>query len=351
MPAIESARSARWPDLAWAAFAAVNIAAMVRWQDWQTVPFHFVWVSLTILYGFRAWRRGSTAAVLVVVSLTTGYALLRRVQVTGEGLDELTEVPLMAAMFVAMMWHAHRRDVALDVAERSTEREREFVRDASHLLRTPITIARGHAELVAAGVDGQDRRDMDVVVGELARLSRISNRLLVLAAADHPGFASVRPVCVPALIEATVERWAAAAPRRFVADSQLTGTLAVDEERLVCALDALIENAVKATEPDDIVILRATTNGDGLAELEVVDHGAGIHPDALPRIFDRFAREPHRDGGTGLGLPIVKAITEAHGGSTAVTSIFGEGTSVRLRLPGYVEAAAAGAPPRTAIIA
>jgi signal transduction histidine kinase len=332
MPDIGSRISRRWPDLAWGAFAAVNLAVMVHWHEWQTVPFHFVWVSLTLLYGFRAWRRGSTAIVLAVVFVTTGYALLRTVQITGEGLDELTEVPLMLAMFLAMMWHADRRDVALEQARRSAEREHEFIRDASHLLRTPITIARGHAELVAATADGQARQDADVVVGELNRLSRISDRLLVLAAADHPQFTSRRPLCLRSLLEATVRRWAAAAPREFVADIDVTGTLEADEERLVCALDALIENAVKATAPGDRIVVRARADGDD-AVLEVVDHGTGITAEALPRVFDRFARQPHHNGGTGLGLPIVKAIAEAHGGSVTVSSAEGDGTSAALRLP------------------
>ena len=342
MPDTRSRIARRWPDLAWGAFAAVNLAVMVRWHDWQTVPFHFVWVSLTVLYGFRAWRRGSTAAVLAVVTVTTGYALLRTVQITGDGLDELTEVPLMLAMFLAMMWHADRRDVALEQARRSAEREREFIRDASHLLRTPITIARGHAELLLAGAGGQAREDADVVVGELNRLSRISDRLLMLAAADHPQFTSVRAVCLRSLLDATVQRWAAAAQRNFVPDAELTGTLQADEERLVCALDAVIENAVKATEPGDTIIVRASADG-AAAVLEVVDFGAGIDEDALPRIFDRFARQPHRNGGTGLGLAIVRAIADAHGGSVTVKSTAGAGTSVSLRLPGYSEPSAAGA--------
>jgi two-component system OmpR family sensor kinase len=336
-----------WPDLAWGVFAAANLAVMVRWHDWQTVPFHFVWVSLTLLYGFRAWRRGSTVAVLAVVTVTTGYALIRTVQVTGEGLDEITEVPLMLAMFLAMMWHADRRDVALDQARRSAEREREFIRDASHLLRTPITIARGHAELVAASAGGQMRRDADVVIGELGRLSRISDRLLMLVAADHPQFSSVRELCPRALVEATVQRWAAAAPREFVADVALAGTLPADEERLVCALDAVIENAVKATRPGDRVVVRGRASA-GAAVFEVIDHGVGIPEEALPRVFERFVRRPHEAGGTGLGLPIVKAIVEAHGGSVSVASSPADGTALRLRLPGFRETAAAAAPARLA---
>jgi signal transduction histidine kinase len=345
MPGTASRLTDRRLDLAWAAFAALNIAVMVRWHEWQTVPFHFVWVSLTILYGFRAWRRRSTALVLTAVTITTGYALLRRVAITGDGLDELTEVPLMLAMFVAMMWHAHRRDVALAQAQRAADREREFIRDASHILRTPVTIARGHAELLAMGARGQARSDADVVVGELARLSRISDRLLMLVSADHPEFTNLRPVSPRALIEATVRRWAAVVPRAFRVEIELAGTLAADEERLICALDAVIENAVKATRPGDTVIVRGRRCGEGVA-LEVIDHGAGIPVDALPRIFDRFARQPHPDGGTGLGLPIVKAIVESHGGEVTVTSAPDDGTCVRLRLPGYAEALPAdGEPP------
>src|SRR5439155_951690 len=109
-----------------------------------------------------------------------------------ERLDELTEVPLMAGMFVAMVWHARRRQAALQevsrLAEnehRMLERERDFLRDASHELRTPVTVARGHADLIReAASDDQIARDAEIVLDELARLSRISERLLLLARAD-----------------------------------------------------------------------------------------------------------------------------------------------------------------------
>ena len=87
MPGIRSLVAKRWPELAWAAFAAANVAVMLLLQSWQTVPFHFVWVSLTILYGFRVWRPRATAAVLVVVGVATGYALLRAALDSGHGID------------------------------------------------------------------------------------------------------------------------------------------------------------------------------------------------------------------------------------------------------------------------
>jgi signal transduction histidine kinase len=102
-------------------------------------------------------------------------------------------------------------------------------------------------------------------------------------------------------------------------------------------------DAVKATTAGDRVIVRARAHGDA-AVIEVADEGVGIPADALPRIFDRFSREPHRDGGTGLGLPIAHAIVEAHGGSIAVTTSLGRGTTVALRLPGYAERSVWGVP-------
>jgi two-component system OmpR family sensor kinase len=325
----------RLPEIAWGLFALANLAVMHELHHWATVPFHFIWVSLTILYGFRVWSMKATLLVLMCVCWATGLALYHIAEATHHGIDEMTEVPLMAAMFMAMVWHARRRESAMLETRAAAHREREFIRDASHLLRTPITVARGHAELLAVTTDDeQTKRDVDVVVGELARLSRISDRLLVLATADNPSFTSVREVCLPSLVTATVERWSAAADREWTCETAQEGTVRADEERLVAALDAVVENAVKHTKHGDRIVVRGRADGDG-AVLEVADGGAGIDPETLPRIFERFARSPHPNGGTGLGLPIVKAIVEAHGGAIDVASTPGEGTTVRMRLPGF----------------
>src|SRR5947209_379987 len=176
-----------WVEVAWAAFAAINFAAMPFTGEWETVPFHFVWVSLTIVYGFRVWRPWPTVGALSGVVVVSGVALIG---MSGRGqvaTAELTEVPLMGAMFVAMVWHARRRHAALEELRRVTERERDFVRDASHELRTPITIARGHAELIRAAAGGdQTPADVEIVLDELSRLERVAERLLLLAAVEHP---------------------------------------------------------------------------------------------------------------------------------------------------------------------
>src|SRR5581483_2388414 len=100
-------------ETGWAVFAAANLAAMVEWPSWETIPFHFVWISLTIVYGFRVWRPEGTALVLSAVIVTTGGSILSDAFAGSQLWGELFEVPLMSAMFLAMVWHARRRQVAM----------------------------------------------------------------------------------------------------------------------------------------------------------------------------------------------------------------------------------------------
>jgi signal transduction histidine kinase len=343
------------PEAMWALFAIANVEVMFMLDHWQTVPFHFIWVSLTILYGFRLWKPWPTALVLLVVMTTTGVALLHASVSHHHGFDELSEVPLMAAMFLAMVWHARRRQVAVDALARASEREREFARDASHELRTPITIARGHAELVREAVTGfEEERDVVVVLDELDRLAAITARLLAIAAAEQ-GHALVRqPVDVRRLVLQTLNRWSSAAPRDWGCLRRVSGTLDADAGRLTTALDALIENAVAATTDGDPITLNCSV-GDGTLFIEVRDGGRGIAPADLERVFERFARvvPPDADAaaGTGLGLAIVKAIAEAHGGSVSVTSEVGVGTAFVLALPGFSGSSSAPADDRVATTA
>ncbi|MDQ1686907.1 MAG: two-component system, OmpR family, sensor kinase [Frankiaceae bacterium] len=336
------------PEVMWALFAIANVEVMFMLDHWQTVPFHFIWVSLTILYGFRLWNPWPTAIVLVVVMATTLAALLHASISHHHGFDELSEVPLMAAMFLAMVWHARRRQVAVDALARLSEREREFARDASHELRTPITIARGHAELVRDAVVGFDEeRDVEVVLDELDRLAAITGRLLEIAAAEQAHALVRREVDVRRFVLQTLNRWSATAARDWGCDTRVSGTLHADAARLTTAIDALVENALAATREGDAITLNCRAEG-AMLHIEVRDGGRGIAPADLERVFERFARvvPPDADAaeGTGLGLAIVKAIAEAHGGAVAVTSEPGAGTAFVLSLPGFSGAAAAPAP-------
>jgi two-component system OmpR family sensor kinase len=329
-----------WPEIAWAWFVAANVAAMALLHAWETVPFHYIWVSLTVLYGFRVWSPKATGVVLVFICLLTGGALGKAVVGSTTGIDELTEVPLMASMFLAMVWHARRRQAALAEVERAHAREQAFLRDASHQIRTPITVARCHAELLHESTDPQTRDDAAVVLDELDRLQTMSAHLLTVAAAQDPGLLSRREsLDVGEHVREVVQRWSGFLPRTWRATVMAEGVVRADRERLLAALDALIENAVLATTDGDQITV-AVSAEDGYAALRVIDNGVGVPAPILDRIFEPFEtmRPPEHPGprGTGLGLAIVKAVAEGHGGSVEIASTPGEGTEVVIRIPGFV---------------
>jgi signal transduction histidine kinase len=347
-----------WLEAAWGLFAIANVLLIVSLEVGETIPFHLIWISLTLVYSYRLWSLGTTLVALLAVCITSGTALAWVVADAGAGLDETAEVPLMALMFLVIVWHVERRQAAVAEARRERElrmeSERNFVRDASHELRTPISVARGHAELIRANYSGeQAAEDARIVVSQLDRLSRIAERLLILAAADHPAFLTRTQVDLGPLILEATRRWTAVASRQWRVDVDVDGSLIGDEERLGHCLDALIENAVRFTGESDAISLAVRT-AHGHAVIEVSDTGDGIPEEELPRIFDRFSRvsgtRRGRDGGTGLGLAIVKAIAEAHGGSVTVQSEVDEGTSFELQLPGFSPHEGSGGKKRSSLL-
>ena len=330
----------RWLDLAWGVFAIANLAGMQLFPTWETVPFHFIWVSITILYGFRVWRSGPTVLVLVGVMATTGESIFLDYQRGAQPLDELTEVPLMAAMFAAMVWHARRRLAAMrqielvsDSNRRLIDRQREFIQDASHELRTPITVALGHAELMQNSAAGTLRDDAAVVVEELTRLRRLSDRLLLLATAEDPDFLSREPVEVEEILDDTMRRWSPI-PRRWRLGSIVDATVMGDRDRLALAIDALVENAVKHTSAEQLIEL-SSRRQSGMVAIAIADAGTGIATGDVERLFDRFTRAGTgaARSGSGLGLAIVKAIVWAHGGRVQARRRPGGGSVFELLLP------------------
>ena len=337
-------------DIAWAAFAGLNLAAMRLFPEWQTVPFLAIWVSLTVIYGFRLWRMQPTILTLAAVTLATGGIIGVQVLKGQQDADYLAEVPLIALMFLVMVLHGRRRLAAtqerLTAMEqvqqvsqenlRLLEQQRQFLVDASHELGTPITVALGHAELIEQTATDQGvAADARVVTGELARLRRLTNRLLLLASAGTPGFLHVAPVATDSLILGALERWGHV-PRHWRLGEAAEATVPGDADRLVVALDALLENAVAHTEPGDRIEVSVRLE-DAKAVIAVADSGCGIPSADLDHIFGRFTRaEPYRSrkaGGFGLGLPIVQAIAEAHHGSVRVHSASGQGATFEMVIP------------------
>jgi signal transduction histidine kinase len=313
-------------EAGWVLFAAANLAAMIVWPHWETVPFHFIWVSLTLVYGIRVWPGSATHLALALVALATAAVIADQARKGDPTWQEMFEVPLMSAMFLAIVWHARRRQAVLDAQQR-------FLNDASHDLRTPVTIARGHLELL--------RRDgtagVDVALSELTRIERLTERPLLLARAEQPTFFVGVEIDVEQFLEDLFVRWVEVAPRAWRLRNLAAGTLSADPEALRTALDALLENAVRHTGEGDAIEIAARSRGRTLA-LEIGDEGPGIPPGSIDHIFDRFARaDPSRSraqGGAGRGLAIVQAIAAAHRGRCAVRSS-PAGTTFALELPHF----------------
>jgi signal transduction histidine kinase len=327
-------------ELAWGAFCAACAVAMLAFPQWQTVPFHWIWITLTFVYGFRRWTTGQTVGVLGAVVAVTTLAMLRPGGLgNGENGAELSEIPLMTCVFLGMVWHVRRRQDAVDEQRRAAEREREFMREAAHTLRTPLTVAHGHAEFVLDGLapGSTAHHDATVLLDELRRLARISDQLLMLGTSDRADALLLTPTRLDRLARDVAARWSAASGRDIGVRAPEPVTALADEQRLRHALDALVENALHATEPTDSVVLAAGAC-DGRAFLEVADSGAGIDAPDMARIFSRFARgagAEHRPG-TGLGLTIVRAIAVAHRGDVSVESAPGHGSTFTMRLGAVV---------------
>jgi signal transduction histidine kinase len=335
-----------WIDLAWVVLWVLGLGGIVIFQRWESVPFHLIWITFALLYSFRVRSTGRTLWVLTAMCVTTFAAIGADVLRGTAAAEELTEVPLMAAMIWVMMWHGRRRlaaDAELIRVNQENERllvtQRRFLQDASHQLKTPITIALGHSELLARHLaDNQDQRDIHVVVGELTRLRTLSQRLLLIAASASPDFLRPEPLELDHFVAGVLLRWRPVAHRCWRLGRLDSITVLADAERLGLAVDALLENAVQHTQPDDLIRLSVEAPDDGsrLVSVIVQDTGTGMAAAELARIFDRFAtgsRPVAGHRGTGLGLSLVRAVAEGHGGEVRATSVPGLGSKFELVLP------------------
>jgi signal transduction histidine kinase len=330
-------------DIAWVIFVLLNLLAMRLVPAWQTVPFLIIWLSLMAVYGFRLWHLGSALLTVLTITLATGGLIGWQVLRGKQDADYLAEVPLLAMMFVVMVWHSRRRVAAMDQMKRVSEhnlvlldQQRQFLQDASHELGTPIAIALGHVELIEqVARDKEIAADARVAAAELLRIRRLTSRLLLLASTDSPDFLSLAPVDVEEILVEALHRWSHV-PRQWSLGTLPDGWVHADADRLTMALDALIENAVDHTKTTDQIELSARREDETIV-IAVTDTGPGIPAADIERIFGRFARidvgRNRTAGGFGLGLAIVKAIVEAHHGSVHVSSAVGRGATFELHLP------------------
>jgi len=245
--------------------------------------------------------------------------LTRRLDVHGR--DEIAE---LGRTFNAM----------LDRLEAAFASQKALVSDAGHELRTPITIVRGHLEPL--GDDPAEREEtVALVTDELDRMARFVDDLLLLAKAEQADFLRPGPLDLDVLTDELYAKAQALAERDWRLVGSGTVRLTADRQRLTQAVMQLAQNAVQHTGPSDRIALGSAVGG-GWARLWVADGGPGVAASEQARIFDRFHRSVdgrRRSDGAGLGLSIVRAIAEAHGGHVELDSREGHGATFTLIVP------------------
>ncbi|GGF48727.1 two-component sensor histidine kinase [Microbacterium sorbitolivorans] len=246
--------------------------------------------------------------------------------------DPRTEVGRVGAALDALLTNV---EDALGARQESEDRLRAFIADASHELRTPLASIRGYAQLALA--DGADpARSLDRIESEAERMGRLVDDLLLLARLDAGQELRHEPVDLALIaIESVDDAHAADPTREWLVEVDEAVEIVGDPGRIRQVVINLLGNARMHTPPGTRVTT-SVTHDDTHARITVADEGPGIAPDVLPRLFDRFARggsaRDRASGGAGLGLSIVSAIVQAHGGTVEVSSDTG-GASFTVALP------------------
>jgi len=222
---------------------------------------------------------------------------------------------------------------------------RDFVANVSHELKTPVTSIKGFVETLRDGAMREPEsaaRFLEIIGRQAERLSAIIDDLLSLSRLEQEGRGkeiALERVDVHDLLESSAQVCESKAavkgtPLRLTCEAGLKAR--VNAPLLEQALVNLIDNAIKHSDAGSPVTVEARRSGTELV-IDVIDHGCGIEPEHLPRLFERFYRvdraRSRSEGGTGLGLAIVKHITQAHRGTASVTSRPGEGSTFRMTLP------------------
>ncbi|HET6818640.1 MAG TPA: HAMP domain-containing sensor histidine kinase [Mycobacteriales bacterium] len=286
------------------------------------------------------------AAIALAAAVAGSYVMLRRLlgrvgritdtasDIAAGALDrrlhdpnDTDEVGRLAATF----------DVMADKLSAAMAAQRRLLSDVSHQLRTPLTVARGHLEVLER-TDAEDpaavRATVHLVVDEIDHMKALVEQLLMLGHALEPDFLSIEPVDLRSFCRDLVETTRVIAPRRWELSEVPDVVLRVDAAKLRGALLNLIDNAVRATREGDIIAVAAHRDEFGRTTLSVDDSGPGIPPQRRTTVLGRFARPGAADSeGSGLGLAIAQAVARAHGGDLFIGDSPQGGCRVSIVLP------------------
>lgn len=277
---------------------------------------------LLLVTGVAAWQAGRLLAPLrtlrVAAESISETDLSRRIPETGN--DDITALTRTVNQMLARL-------------ESAFAGQRQFLDDAGHELKTPITVLQGHLELVDPHDPHEVAATRDLLVDETDRMARLVADLTTLAKTERPDFLTPAPVDVAPFLAGVLLKARGLGARAWTLDASVDVVADIDEQRITQALLQLAQNAVKHTAEGDEIGIGARMSGNGL-DLWVRDTGPGVADEDKDRIFGRFARGALQpDDGFGLGLSIVTAIARAHGGSVSVRDATGGGALFTITLP------------------
>ena len=297
---------------------------------------------------FRAFLLAMGAAV-VIVAVLAGL-LARRLGVRLARVDDAARL-VAEGDLTARVEDAgddevsHLADSFNNMADRlqaASDRERDFLMNVGHDLRTPLTSIAGYAETLADGTVGSDQmtRVGAALQRQSGRLSRLVEDLMLLSRLEAREFSlRTEPVDIGGLVRGVAEEYRPRATEASVTlsiDAEPTEETAADPVRISQVVSNLVENALRYA-PEGGTVGVAVTARPGETAVVVTDNGPGIDPEDLPRVFERlYVAQRYRavrPEGSGLGLSIVNELVGAMGGSVEVASDLGRGTTVTVRLP------------------
>ena len=293
----------------------------------ETIPYHFAWIGVALAYGIEPWPLRQTLAAVIAYTLVTGAILVIRAATGVIAWEETSEIPLMSALVLLVVWNVRNRHVAFAGLSqmvhrdriRSRQRER-LSRMVSHEMRTPATIAIGYTELLLREeTDSTRSTDLGVIMEELNRMVLASDR--VIRTFRMHDEVQLRPHDLQALLYDTASRWRVLADRNWVVSCEPI-TMLCAPDRLRACLDTLVENALRYTETDGTVRIIGQKIADKVL-IGVADSGPGMDPMMLKALSRGefgvkgppgayLARDPKAQ--TGLGLALVWEAAEARGG-------------------------------------
>jgi signal transduction histidine kinase len=265
--------------------------------------------------------------------------LLRPVRTLRETAEEITvtdlsrRIPESGHDDISALTHTFNEMLAR--LEDAFTGQRQFLDDAGHELKTPLTVIRGHMELLDSSDPAEVASTRELLLEEIDRMSRLVGDLIVLAKCERPDFLRYDAVDIGQFTSTVLEKCRALGDRSWVLDEQAKVLAWVDEQRVTQAMLQLAQNAVKHTGPGAEVGVGSRVDGHHGLLLWVRDTGRGVPDEDKGRIFERFGRSavPENDEGFGLGLSIVRAIAVAHGGTVHVEDEVPHGARFVITLP------------------